>query len=247
VTPRVALVYRAGPLVAIGASVVVAICCLTSAAATSPRATTDVKQIFLSDCAVCHGADAAGTSRGPSLQGVGEAAVDYQLSTGRMPLDSPDATPTRRTPKYDGATIAALVAYIAGIAPGGPGIPTIDVSNADIAAGGEIYRAQCAACHQWAGAGGALEDGNAPSLRPATPTQIAEAVRTGPGAMPVFGEQAISDDQLVDLAGYVRSLDDPDDAGGAPLWHLGPLPEGAVALVAVAALAVVLRMIGTRT
>ena len=183
----------------------------------------------------------------PRCRALGSAAVDYQLSTGRMPLDEPGATATRRTPAYDAATIDALVRYVAELAPGGPPIPDIDVSGADIAAGGAIYRAQCAACHQWAGAGGALEGGNAPPLAPATPTQIAEAVRTGPAAMPVFGEQAVSDAQLVDVAGYVRSLADIDDAGGAPLWHLGPLPEGALALVALAALLGVLRVIGTRT
>ncbi len=72
-------------------------------------------------------------------------------------------------------------------------------------------------------------------------------MRTGPATMPVFGEQAISEQQLTDLVGYVRSLEHPVDAGGNPLWHLGPLPEGAVALVALAALVVVLRLIGTRT
>ena len=240
--------WTVGPLVAIGASVLaVALLSVGATNAASRRAPVDAQQIYLRDCAVCHGADAHGTSSGPTLQGVGAAAVDYQVSTGRMPLDTADAIPTRRTPKYDQATIDTLVAYVTTIAPGGPGVPSIDVAAADVAAGGAVYRAQCAACHQWAGEGGALQGGNAPSVLPATPTQIAEAVRTGPATMPVFGEQAINDEQLTDLVGYVRSLDHPDDSGGNPLWHLGPLPEGAVALLALAALVVVLRLIGTRT
>ncbi len=237
-----------GPWLALGVALVAGAWMLgVPAAPVRATATTDVVQVYLRDCAVCHGADARGTSSGPSLQGVGEAAVDYQLSTGRMPLDDPDAHPVRRTPAYDAATIAALVDYVGAIAPGGPGIPTVDLTGADIAAGGEVYRAQCAACHQWAGAGGALQGGNAPPLDAATPTQIAEAVRTGPATMPVFGERAVSDAQLNDLTAYVRSLSDADDAGGAPLWHLGPLTEGAAALLALAALVVVLRLIGTRT
>jgi ubiquinol-cytochrome c reductase cytochrome c subunit len=240
------LIWRAGPWIAVASGVVAALCFATAgAAATGPP--PEIAQVYLRDCAVCHGADARGTSRGPSLQGVGEAAVDYQVGTGRMPLDSPDAPSQRRPPAYDDATVAALVAYVGSIAPGGPGIPSIDVHGADVAAGGETYRAQCAACHQWAGAGGALEGSNAPALEQATPTQIAEAVRTGPATMPVFGEQAVSDAQLVDLAGYVRSLAHPVDAGGAPLWHLGPLPEGGAALLALAALVAVLRLLGTRT
>ena len=164
-----------------------------------------------------------------------------------MPLPSPDAESRRRTPAYDAATIAALVQYVTMLAPGGPGVPTIDVATADLAAGGDIYRQQCAACHQWAGQGGALEHGEAPPVHPATPTQIAEAVRTGPATMPVFGEQAISAAQLVDLVGYVRTLDHPADIGGAPLWHLGPLAEGAAALLALAALVIVLRLMGSST
>ena len=207
----------------------------------------DVQQVYLRDCAVCHGADARGSSRGPTLQGVGEASVDYQVSSGRMPLAAPDDTPRRSTPKYDAATIDALVAYVGSIAPGGPGVPTVDLHGADVSAGGAVYRSQCAACHQWAGVGGALQDGNAPALDQATPTQIAEAVRTGPGTMPVFGQSAVGDTQLIDLTAYVRSLADLKDAGGTPLWHLGPLTEGAAALLALAAVLGVLRLIGTRT
>ena len=38
-------------------------------AAAAPR--VDAHEVFLSDCAVCHGADGHGTSKGPSLVGVG--------------------------------------------------------------------------------------------------------------------------------------------------------------------------------
>ncbi len=211
------------------------------------RRGADAQQVYLRDCATCHGSQGEGSDRGPSLHGVGAAAVDYQLTSGRMPLSSPDATPTRHDPAYDQATIDALVAYVATIAPGGPPVPAVDPAAGDVADGGDLYRAQCAACHQWAAQGGALRFAEAPPLHAATATQIGEAVRTGPGEMPVFGEQAISPSQLDDVAAYVESLDHPDDAGGAPLGHFGPLPEGAVALVALGAIVVALRLIGTRT
>ncbi|MCU1503970.1 MAG: cytochrome c class [Ilumatobacteraceae bacterium] len=233
-----------GPALALAAGLALA---LSGPAAAVGSTAPDSRMVYLRDCASCHAADATGSTNGPSLQGVGAAAVDYQVSTGRMPLPSPRATPRRRTPAYDSATIAALVAYVATIAPGGPEIPQIDTAGADVANGGGLYRAQCAACHQWAGEGGALRFGNAPSLFAATPTQVAEAVRTGPGAMPVFGQAALDDTQLRDVVGYVEVLDHPDDAGGQPLWHLGPLTEGAAALVALAGLVVVLRWMGTRT
>jgi ubiquinol-cytochrome c reductase cytochrome c subunit len=209
-------------------------------------AAADIRQLYLQDCSVCHGADAKGTSKGPTLEGWGRAGVDYALTTGRMPLPAADAEPVRRTPKYDPATIRALEDYIATLVPGGPDLPHVDAAAADLAAGGEVYRAQCAACHQWAGDGGALLHREAPALGAATPTQIAEAVRTGPGAMPVFGSAAISDADLASVARYIEYIDSPDDRGGQPLWHLGPVTEGAMGLLALAVLVIVIRLIGSR-
>ena len=214
--------------------------------ASVPAAADDAKLVYLRDCAVCHGADGKGTSKGPTLEGWGRAGVDYVLTTGRMPLPSPDADPVRRTPKYDPATIAALEDYIATLVPGGPDVPHVDTATADLAAGGEVFRAQCAACHQWAGEGGALLQREAPPLNEATPTQIGEAVRTGPGTMPVFGDAALSDADVANVARYVHYTDAPNDRGGEPLDHLGPVAEGAVGLLAVAALMVVIRLIGSR-
>lgn len=236
----------------------------TPSAASSPASGSRVdgaadpatRTVFLRDCAICHGSDAAGTSRGPTLQGVGRANVDYQLTTGRMPLpplddrwdpDHPTAQSRRGSPAYGPATISALVDYVATIAPGGPDIPQNDVSSANLSRGGALFRAQCAGCHEWAGEGGALQYGAAPSLDKATPTQIAEAVRVGPATMPVFGEAALNSSDLANLVGFVRNLRTPDDAGGLPLWHLGPLVEGAAALAALALVVIALRMIGTRT
>jgi ubiquinol-cytochrome c reductase cytochrome c subunit len=250
--PRWLVVLRSpvlGPLLAIALALLATPLLHQRGAAAAPidaQAAQDAKQIYLRDCATCHGPDARGTSKGPTLEGQGEAGIDFMISTGRMPLSSPDATMRRHDPAYPPDTIRALVAYIAGLVPGGPGIPTI--GSGDLAAGGAIYREQCAACHQAAGEGGALiGQEESPSLHQSTAVQIAEAVRTGPGTMPVFGPAAVSDQEVSSLVRYVRELRDPPDPGGQHLWHLGPMPEGAVAMGALALLIVALRRIGART
>ena len=141
-------------------------------------------------------------------------------------LGNPDEVPRRHHPAYSPATIADLVAYVSKLTGGsGPGIPV--VKGGDVAAGGSEFRLQCAACHAWAGDGGALLHREAPALHAATPVQIAEAVRVGPGQMPAFGAAALDDRQLASLVSYVRYLRHPEDRGGQPLWHLGPVVEGA--------------------
>jgi ubiquinol-cytochrome c reductase cytochrome c subunit len=214
----------------------------------------DVRQIFLADCATCHGADAKGTNRGPTLEGVGRASLDYYLTTGRMPvtdaaviLGDPNQEIKRKQPAYPPATISALEDYIQGLTgPGGPPIPVID-PHANRAAGGELFRLQCAACHAWAGDGGALLHREAPELHDATPAQIGEAVRVGPGLMPAFGHAAMDDRQLDELVAYVRYLAHPEDRGGNPLWHLGPFAEGFIAwAIGMTFLLLTIRWIGER-
>jgi ubiquinol-cytochrome c reductase cytochrome c subunit len=209
----------------------------------------DVRTIYLGDCATCHGADGRGSARGPTILSSGRAGVDFYLSTGRMPLDKPTDAVERHAPKYDPATIRALVDYVATL-PGftGPDIPVVDIRDASVAQGGVLYRLNCAACHAWSGRGGALLHRESPPVDRATPTQIAEAMRVGPGNMPVFGAAAINARGLDDVAAYTRELThSPEDRGGFPLWHLGPLPEGALAgFVGLGILLVFARLIGTR-
>ncbi len=221
----------------------------TSTAAATPPTAAQVRTIYLADCATCHAADGAGTQRGPSLLSSGRAGVDFYLSTGRMPLGSPTQAVARHPPRYDPVTITALIEYIARL-PGfhGPGIPVVDVNNANLGAGGSLYRLNCAACHAWSGRGGALLGRVAPALGQATPTQIVEAMLVGPGTMPSFGPPAITPAQRNDVAAYTQNVTrHPNDAGGFPLWHLGPLPEGAMAVFAgVLLLLILARFIGTR-
>lgn len=197
----------------------------------SQPAPEEVRLTYLRDCATCHGAEGKGSQLGPEIAGVGRALVDYTLSTGRMPIEQPDDEMVRRRPRYPAAMRRALVEYVAGFAPGGVDIPAVSLPDADLAMGAELFRLNCAACHSWAGDGGALLHREAPSVKPATATQIAEAVRAGPGSMPAFGAAAFDDHELASVVAYTRSLRHPEDRGGWHLWHLGPLPEGGVAWI----------------
>jgi ubiquinol-cytochrome c reductase cytochrome c subunit len=202
-------------------------------AAGSPPSQTQVEQgkaLYLEGCASCHGLAAEGTSVAPSLIGVGAASVHFQVSTGRMPLAAPVVQAERKAPSYNEEEIAALAAYIATLGPG-PAIPTaeqLDTTNADLARGGELFRTNCAQCHNFAGKGAALTQGKkAPSLMEATPQQVYEAMLTGPQNMPVFGDGTLSVSDKQDILKYVGHLQDQTQPGGFPLGSFGPVTEGA--------------------
>lgn len=211
------------------------------------------RQLYATGCVSCHGDDGRGIeigdgAGGPSLQDAGEAGAYYYLSTGRMPLSDPDEQPTRKDPAYSPVQIDALVAYVASLGDG-PELPDVDIDGADLAEGGLVYRANCQACHSASGSGGALSYGQAaPRLASATPAQVGAAVRIGPGEMPVFGSDIVSDQDLDDLSAYVRYLERPDDPGGLPIGRTGPIPEGFLAwLVGIGAFLGLVFWIGTRS
>jgi ubiquinol-cytochrome c reductase cytochrome c subunit len=205
------------------------------------------RALFLVGCASCHGLDAQGGNQAPSLIGVGAAAVDFQVGTGRMPLPAPGAQAERRNPLYDETQIRQLSAYISSLAPGPP-IPTVNLDDGDLAYGGELFRTNCAQCHQAAGQGGALTYGkHAPNLGSATPQQVAEAMRVGPESMPVFAPGQMDDHQVNSIVKYVEFLKKPNDPGGSAIGHYGPVPEGLVAwLVGIGGLVVATLWIGSR-
>ena len=69
-----------------GASAAMASTADTSVA--SALTVEDGKKLFQANCATCHGLNLQGSSEGPALYGVGELAVEFQVSTGRMPLQA---------------------------------------------------------------------------------------------------------------------------------------------------------------
>jgi ubiquinol-cytochrome c reductase cytochrome c subunit len=207
------------------------------------------RRLFEVGCISCHGLDAKGVpERGPTLVGVGAASAYFYLSSGRMPMDDPDGQTRRKPPAYSPDEIDDLVAYIASLGDGPP-IPDIDPADGDLSEGQQLYTANCAACHNSAGSGGALGQAiYAPSVTSATPTQVAAAVRIGPGAMPIFGPASLTDDQLASVLRYVQYLDDPEDPGGASLGRVGPVPEGFVAWIfGIGAVMVIVRWLGAPT
>jgi ubiquinol-cytochrome c reductase cytochrome c subunit len=197
-------------------------------------------------CASCHGNQGEGTFRGPSLIGVGAASADYWLRSGRMPLREPDQQPVRSEPAFSDAEIRELVAYVARFGEG-PAIPRVNVPGADLAKGGELYRVNCASCHNWDGKGGALVNRqNASPLSPVPDGQVAEAVRIGPGTMPQFTQAQLSDDELNDVVAYVDYLRTPQDAGGYGLAHWGPATETVAGFVAMGLLVALTTWLGER-
>jgi ubiquinol-cytochrome c reductase cytochrome c subunit len=218
-------------------------------AAQDPDASATGRDLYVSGCSSCHGLDGQGSERGPSLQGVGAAAVDFYLTTGRMPADRDQRQAPRGEPEYDAEEIATITAYVVDAFGTGIPIPDVDPERGSLSEGAQLYASNCAACHSSSAAGGALgEDVFATSLRDSTAVQVAEAVRIGPGAMPVFGPETLRDDELDSIVRYVQYLRDPDDRGGYPLGRLGPVPEGFVAwFVGLGLMLLAARWIGTRT
>ncbi len=206
------------------------------------------RRLYVSDCASCHGVDGRGVEGGgPSLEDAGEAGAYFYITSGRMPMDDVAGQSRRKPVTYDEREIEALIDHVASLGDGPP-LPELDEDEADLVRGNVLYSANCAACHNSAGSGGALGQGvYAPELYPATPLQVAAAVRVGPGAMPAFGEGALDEEELSDLVAYTEFLDDPVDRGGAPLGRVGPVPEGLVAwVVGLGLLLLAVRWIGTR-
>jgi ubiquinol-cytochrome c reductase cytochrome c subunit len=213
----------------------------TASAQTAARG----RELYEQSCASCHGQRGRGSERGPSLIGVGAASADFYLSTGRMPMTEEERQPSRKRPAFGQADIDALVAYVSSLG-GGPAVPNVQPAAANLAEGERLYQENCAACHSATGTGGALTSGQvAPSLRSATPVQLAEAVRVGPGAMPRFDPDALDDRQVDSLACYVGSLQRGGDRGGQSLGRVGPVTEGLVAwVIGLGLLVLVARRLG---
>ena len=219
------------------------------APAQASRATTDAEQVakgrqlFLVGCAFCHGQNGEGirSSRdgkiiGPTLVGVGAAAVDFQVGTGRMPMAQPGSQALSKPPVYSPDEIAALAAYVGSLGVG-PAIPAesdysvaglTDQEREDaIVRGGQIFLTNCTACHNFEGSGGAMPRGGfAPKIRGVAGKYIYEAMLTGPQAMDTFSNGNLSPEEKRDVIAYLQSLQDQPAYAGFDLGGLGPVSEG---------------------
>jgi ubiquinol-cytochrome c reductase cytochrome c subunit len=205
-------------------------------ASASAETTTQVAQLvdegerlFQANCASCHGLNAEGTAAGPNLHGVGAAAVDFQVGTGRMPMAASGPQAEEKPVQFTEEQIAALAAYVASLAPG-PGIPdeSLLTGEGDVSNGAELFRVNCAMCHNVAGAGGALTEGKfAPGLKDVSAAHIYEAMVTGPQNMPVFNDMNITPEDKADIISYLKFIEDEKNAVGViDLGGLGPVSEG---------------------
>lgn len=196
--------------------------------AASVQSAAEGQKLFAANCASCHGMNAAGTANGPSLFGVGAAAVDFQMGTGRMPLAFQGPQGAKKPVQFTQEQIDAVAAYVSSLAPG-PAVPEGKwlAGDGDLTAGGELFRINCAMCHNVAGAGGALTEGKfAPSLAGVDARYVYEAMVTGPQNMPVFSDLNLSPQDKADIISFLKYQDENASVGGVDLGGLGPVAEG---------------------
>ncbi|HEY3572257.1 MAG TPA: c-type cytochrome [Arthrobacter sp.] len=190
--------------------------------------TQEGQKLFEANCATCHGMGASGTQDGPSLVGVGAAAVDFQVGTGRMPMQMNGPQAYKKPAQFNDTQTHQLAAYVASLG-AGPAIPAEEYldEKGDAAKGGELFRTNCAMCHNAAAAGGALTRGKfAPALADVTGKHIYEAMATGPQNMPVFSDSNITPEGKRDIITFLKQIEANGSPGGADLGALGPVSEG---------------------
>jgi ubiquinol-cytochrome c reductase cytochrome c subunit len=215
------------------------------------------KQLFDTSCVSCHGANLQGVpDHGPSLIGVGDAAVYFQVSTGRMPAMRGEAQAMRKDPIFDEGQVDAIGAYVEANGGGPTTVRNPDGSLAmhslrgqDLGRGGDLFRLNCASCHNFTGKGGALSSGKfAPDLGKANEQQILTAMMTGPQNMPKFSDRQLSFEAKKDIIGYVRTVAEERSPGGYGLGGFGPAPEGMAAWIITMVGAIALTLwIGARS
>lgn len=217
------------------------------------RAADDGATLYATYCSSCHGVHGQGTQVAPSLIGRSAAYVHFMLDTGRMPAPAPNINEIPRVPRFTYAQMDQIVAYVAGLSPGPVNTSLPLVTSGKVNHGRTLFAENCAQCHGAVGDGASVGTDNvAPDLATATVFQIGEAIRSGPGVMPRFGRDVLSDRDVDDIAYYVNFVethaDEPNgpNAGGFPLAHVGPVAEGFIAWVfGLGALVLFIRSIGT--
>lgn len=188
------------------------------------------KRIFNFGCSTCHGLNLEGSGIAPSLIGVGGASVDFQVGTGRMPMADMSQQAMRKEPLYTEEETAALAAYVASLAPGPAVINEAQITyerDGNTAEGGELFRTNCAMCHNFAGQGGALTQGKyAPTVMGVDVKHIYEAMITGPQSMPVFSDKTITPEEKLSIIKWIKAAENEPNLGGASLGRVGPVTEG---------------------
>jgi ubiquinol-cytochrome c reductase cytochrome c subunit len=224
----------------------------SSTAADTTTSAEDVAaghQLYNVSCITCHGANLQGVKdRGPSLVGVGGAAVYFQVSTGRMPAPAQGANEVRKPAKFDETETQQLATFVQSIG-GGPTLPDGTLRDANIADGGNLFRLNCASCHGTTFKGAPLSAGKvAPGLNNASDKQIYSAMLSGPENMPVFSDNQLTPTEKREIVAYVQTLKASKDPGGNGIDRIGPVSEALVLWVGgVGALIVAILWIGAKS
>ncbi len=204
---------------------------MTAAATTTQIA--EGKKIFAAGCSSCHGLNAEGSSIAPALIGVGGASVDFQVGTGRMPMADMSQQAQRKRPVYNAEQTAALAAYVSSLAPGPSAVDGANLNyerDGNTAQGGELFRTNCAMCHNFAAQGGALSQGKyAPTLMGVEPKYMYEAMITGPQSMPKFSDKTITPAEKLSIIKWIKAAQNEPSLGGATTGRVGPVTEGLLA------------------
>lgn len=214
-------------------------------------------EVYGARCATCHGEEGRGISRetnpsnyGPQIQGLGPAAFDFVIRTGRMPLQNPREPVRHRDQRLSDEERIAVVAWSRTLPGGGPDVPDIEAwEEADLARGLEQFTTNCAACHGPTGEGIAVGSADFSSpLHEATPIEIAEAIRIGPGVMPVFSEEVMPEEEFLATVRWVMDLRERAAPGGISVGRTGPVAEGMLAwIVAFGALTIIMYLLGEKS
>lgn len=203
------------------------------------------RELFLVGCAFCHGPNGEGvltqngSQYGPPLTDVGAAAVDFQVGTGRMPMAAPGVQAPRKEVVYDEVEIAAMAAYVDSLGTG-PAIPDEELYSVEgiaeeelqelVTRGSQIFLANCTACHNYEGSGGAMPRGGyAPKIRGVDPKHIYEAMLTGPQSMDSFSDGNIPPEDKLAVIAYIQELEGQPEISGYTWGSLGPVSDGITA------------------
>ena len=195
---------------------------------TSQATIDEGKKLFNANCATCHGLGAAGGPAGPSLIGAGAASMHFQVGTGRMPLAYQGPQGMVKPQQFTEEQNLQMAAYVASLGPG-PALPDSSYLQADgnAANGGELFRINCAMCHNVSAAGGALTEGKfAPPLTGVDEVFIYEAMVAGPQNMPIFSDANLTPEEKADIITYLKYIENEPAVGGFTLGSIGPVAEG---------------------
>jgi ubiquinol-cytochrome c reductase cytochrome c subunit len=210
---------RAGRLFAAAAALVCAgLACVAAAAVAAAQESP--QGLYERNCAGCHGPRGEGASA-PSLAAAAFPDIveeKVRRGGGGMPafVDPPGEE-----------WITVISGYVA------HELADPQAREATVSGGGQDYRLYCSGCHGSSGRGGALMgDTNAPSLADLPAADALAAMITGPGNMPLFAGAALNVRQQAAVSRYIAdAVIDPPSPGGNGLGYLGPVTEGAFAVV----------------